>query len=89
MRGKQALKNMVASLLLQVIVLLSGLILPRFILEAYGSSVNDHFSKSVFNISGPGRSRSRNGNSCCSLYTSCIESDGRSKFNSFGVKKIL
>ena len=41
---------MVASLLLQVIVLLSGLILPRFILEAYGSSVNgnDHFSKSVF-----------------------------------------
>ena len=40
MRGKQALKNMVASLLLQVIVLLSGLILPRFILEAYGSSVN-------------------------------------------------
>ena len=50
MRGKQALKNMVASLLLQVIVLLSGLILPRFILEAYGSSVNwnDHFSKSVF-----------------------------------------
>ena len=31
---------MVASLLLQVIVLLSGLILPRFILEAYGSSVN-------------------------------------------------
>lgn len=40
MRGKQALKNMVASLLLQVIVLLSGLILPRFILETYGSSVN-------------------------------------------------
>lgn len=40
MRGKQAFKNMVANLFLQVIVLLSGLILPRFILEAYGSSVN-------------------------------------------------
>ena len=39
MRGNQAFKNMVASLLLQVIVLLSGLILPRFILEAYGSRV--------------------------------------------------
>ena len=60
MRGKQALKNMVASLLLQVIVLLSGLILPRFILEAYWIKCewNDHFSKSVFNISGSGRSRS-------------------------------
>lgn len=40
MRGKQAFKNMVANLFLQVIVLLSGLILPRFILEAYGSSIN-------------------------------------------------
>ena len=40
MRGKQAFKNMVANLFLQVIVLLSGLILPRFILEAYGSNIN-------------------------------------------------
>ena len=91
MRGKQALKNMVASLLLQVIVLLSGLILPRFILEAYGSSVNGMITSvnQFFNISGSGRSRSRNSNSCCSLYTSCVETDGRSEFNSFGDKKIL
>lgn len=40
MRSKLAFKNMTANLLLQVIVFLSGIILPRFILEAYGSSVN-------------------------------------------------
>ena len=39
MRGKQALKNMVASLLLQVIVTFVWIDMPRFILEAYGSSV--------------------------------------------------
>ncbi len=40
MRSERALKNMMASLLLQVIVFLSGIILPKFFLEAYGSSVN-------------------------------------------------
>lgn len=40
MRSKQAFKNMTASLFLQLVVFLSGIILPRFILEAYGSSVN-------------------------------------------------
>ncbi len=40
MRSEKALKNMLASLLLQVIVFLSGVILPKFFLEAYGSSVN-------------------------------------------------
>lgn len=40
MRSRQAFKNMAASLILQVIVFLSGIILPRFFLEAYGSSVN-------------------------------------------------
>lgn len=40
MRSEKALKNMLASLLLQVIVFLSGIILPKFFLEAYGSSVN-------------------------------------------------
>ena len=40
MRSEQALKNMVANLILQVIVLLTGIILPRFFMEAYGSSVN-------------------------------------------------
>ncbi|WP_330066394.1 lipopolysaccharide biosynthesis protein [Blautia sp.] len=40
MRSRQAFKNMAANLMLQVIVLLSGIILPRFFLEAYGSSVN-------------------------------------------------
>lgn len=40
MRSEQALKNMIANLFLQIIVFLSGIILPRFILEAYGSSIN-------------------------------------------------
>ena len=40
MRSEKALKNMVASLALQMIVFLSGIILPKFFLEAYGSSVN-------------------------------------------------
>lgn len=40
MRSEQALKNMTANLLLQAVVFLSGIILPRFILEAYGSTVN-------------------------------------------------
>ena len=40
MRSKLAFKNMVANLFLQVVVFLSGIILPRFILEAYGSSIN-------------------------------------------------
>ena len=40
MRSKLAFKNMAANLFLQVIVFLSGIILPRFILEAYGSTVN-------------------------------------------------
>lgn len=40
MRSEQAFKNMAANLFLQVVVFLSGIILPRFILEAYGSTVN-------------------------------------------------
>lgn len=40
MRSKQALKNMTANMMLQLIVFLSGIILPRFFLDAYGSSVN-------------------------------------------------
>lgn len=40
MRSEQALKNMVSNLILQVTVFLSGIILPRFFLEAYGSSIN-------------------------------------------------
>ncbi|MDL2250608.1 hypothetical protein LJC51_08145 [Lachnospiraceae bacterium OttesenSCG-928-J05] len=40
MRSKQAFKNMMANMILQVIVFLSGIVLPRFFLEAYGSSVN-------------------------------------------------
>lgn len=40
MRSEQALKNMMANIGLQLIVFLSGIILPRFYLEAYGSSVN-------------------------------------------------
>lgn len=40
MRTKQALKNMTASLLLQVVLALSGIIVPRFFTAFYGSSVN-------------------------------------------------
>ncbi len=40
MRSEQAFKNMVANLFLQVIVFASGIILPRFFLEAYGSNIN-------------------------------------------------
>ena len=40
MRNKQAAKNMLANLFLQVIIFLSGIILPRFFLKEYGSSVN-------------------------------------------------
>ncbi len=40
MRTKQALKNVFFSLLLQVVVAISGIIIPRFFIELYGSSVN-------------------------------------------------
>ena len=39
MRSEQALKNTLANMILQVVVLVSGIILPRFYLEAYGSTV--------------------------------------------------
>lgn len=40
MRSEQAFKNMAANLFLQIAVFISGIILPRFILQAYGSSIN-------------------------------------------------
>lgn len=40
MRTRQALKNTIASLLLQVVLALSGIIVPRFFTELYGSSIN-------------------------------------------------
>lgn len=40
MRSKQAMKNLLWNLILQVIVFVSGIILPRFFLEEYGSTVN-------------------------------------------------
>lgn len=40
MRTRQALKNTVASLLLQVVLAVSGIIVPRFFTELYGSAVN-------------------------------------------------
>lgn len=40
MRSEQAFKNMTANLFLQIVVFISGIILPRFILQAYGSSIN-------------------------------------------------
>ncbi|MDO5415003.1 MAG: hypothetical protein Q4F78_06005 [Bacillota bacterium] len=40
MRSKKALKNIIANLLLQLTVAISGLILPRFFIIAYGSTMN-------------------------------------------------
>ena len=40
MRSKQAFRNMLANILLQIAVLGVGLILPRFFIETYGSSIN-------------------------------------------------
>ncbi len=40
MRTKQAFKNALMSLLLQVVLALSGIIIPRFFIALYGSAVN-------------------------------------------------
>ena len=40
MRSKQAMKNLMSNLMLQIIVFIVGIILPRFFLEEYGSTVN-------------------------------------------------
>ena len=40
MRGRQAMKNVTANLLLQLVTAASGLLLPRFYLLAYGSAMN-------------------------------------------------
>ena len=40
MRNKQAFKNLWGNLLLQIVVAVSGLVLPRFFLNQYGSTVN-------------------------------------------------
>lgn len=40
MRGRQALKNVIANLVLQMVTAISGLLLPRFYLLAYGSTMN-------------------------------------------------
>ena len=40
MRSRKALKNILANLILQITVALSGLILPRFFIIAYGSAMN-------------------------------------------------
>ena len=40
MRTRQALKNMIASLMLQVVLAVSGIIVPQFFTALYGSSVN-------------------------------------------------
>ena len=87
MRGKQAFKNMVANLFLQVIVLLSGLILPRFILEAYGSSVNGMITS--VNQFLTCRSRRGDCDGSCALYATCPKSNRGSEFYSFSFKKIL
>ncbi len=77
MRGKQAFKNMVANLFLQVIVLLSGLILPRFILEAYGSSVNGMITSVNQFLTYLGLAEAGVGDcdGSCALYATCPKSN--------------
>ncbi len=40
MRGKQAIKNIMSGLILQLVTAISGILLPRYYLLAYGSPVN-------------------------------------------------
>lgn len=40
MRNRQAFKNMLSSLILQLVVAVSGILIPRFFILAYGSSIN-------------------------------------------------
>lgn len=40
MRSKKAIKNIISSLLLQVVTIICGFIVPRLIIENYGSDVN-------------------------------------------------
>lgn len=40
MRSERALKNIISNMILQIIIFLSGIVLPRFFLEEYGSSIN-------------------------------------------------
>ena len=40
MRTKQAMKNVATSFLLQIVLALSGIIVPKFFIEVFGSSVN-------------------------------------------------
>ena len=40
MRSKKAIKNILVSLFQQIITIICGLVLPKAILGAYGSSVN-------------------------------------------------
>ncbi len=40
MRNKQAFKNMLSNIILQVIISISGIILPRFFIAGYGSEMN-------------------------------------------------
>ena len=40
MRNREAFKNMITNIFLQIVVAISGIILPRFFIECYGSSVN-------------------------------------------------
>ncbi len=40
MRSKKAIHNLIASLVLQIITAISGIILPKLFIEAYGSNIN-------------------------------------------------
>lgn len=44
MRNKQAFKNMLSTMILQVVVAITGLLLPRFFIMGYGSAMNGMIS---------------------------------------------
>ena len=40
MRSKKAIKNIISSLVLQIVILVSGFIVPKLIIKTFGSNVN-------------------------------------------------
>lgn len=76
MRNKYAFKNMLANLILQVCVAVSGIILPRFFIEEYGSTINGMVSSITQFLSYIGLVEAGVGSaSIVALYTTLAKND--------------
>ena len=76
MRNKYAFKNMLANLILQVCVADSGIILPRFFIEEYGSTINGMVSSITQFLSYIGLVEAGVGSaSIVALYTTLAKND--------------